>query len=182
MYSQKEVNRIFGHVPVKTLRWWGQMGFYGWVSETSDGRGIHRQYELSNLYQIGIVEQLASLNISSLVIKLTMVKHFRSGIQMTPPINVGYPEGHPKREDGNEWPLVNVVGQMNKILVITKMLSGTVSQPGMRERPSYGWGSFLVGGTDELLAILSERRHPETMILLDLAMVKKAVDLMVNLA
>ena len=116
MYSQKEVNRIFGHIPVKTLRYWGKTGLYGWVNEISDGRGIHREYDLSNLYQIGIVEQLSSLNISSLMIKLTMDKHFRSGMRMGAPINLG----HPERVDENEWPLINVVEQMNKILVIQK--------------------------------------------------------------
>jgi hypothetical protein len=179
MYSQKEVNRVFGHIPVKTLRWWGQMGLYGWVSETSDGRGIHREYELSNLYQIGVVEQLASLNIPSLVISMMiMKKHFRSGMRMSAPINADQPE----KVDANEWPLVNVAEQMNKILVITKVLSGTVSQPGKRERPSYGWGSFLIEGPEEMLAVLSGRSHAETMILIDLAMIKKSVDLLINLA
>ncbi len=179
MYSQKKVNSIFGHIPVKTLRWWGQMGLYGWVSEISDGRGIHREYEMPNLYQIGIVEQLSSLNIPSLVISMMiMKKHFRSGMRMSAPVNMD----HPERIDENEWPLVNVAEQMNKILVITKVLYGTVSQPGKRERPSYGWGSFLIEGLEELLAVLSERRHAGTMIVIDLAMIKKSVDLLISLA
>jgi len=189
MFSQKEVNRIFSHIPVKTLRWWGQRGLYGWVNEFSDGRGIHREYELANLYQIGIVEELSSLNLPSTVINVNiMKKHFRSGKRMSAPTILEQPE----RVDENKWPLVNVAEQMDKILIIIKVLSGTVSQPGKRETPSYSWLSILAQYQEskdsqyqeskDLLVALLRRYDAKTIIVIDLAKIKESVDLLISMA
>lgn len=72
LFNQRKVNRIFNHIPIKTLRWWGLKGLYTWVSEISDKRGISREYEIANLYQIGILENLSSLDVSISVIGLIM--------------------------------------------------------------------------------------------------------------
>jgi hypothetical protein len=74
VFNQREVNQIFNHVPIKTLRWWALQGLYGWQSETTDKRGISREYNIRNLYQIGIVENLSSLDIRLGIIKAIMAK------------------------------------------------------------------------------------------------------------
>ena len=117
LFTQKEVNKIFSNIPSKTLRWWGMRELYGWADQVNDGRGIHRLYELGNLYQIGIVEELSSLNIPVEVINKIMRKRFLSGLVM-----------HPVEVDLEKYELgggerVNVTDQMNKVLVITKTLS-----------------------------------------------------------
>lgn len=105
IFTQKEVNKLFSHIPAKTLRWWGIMQLYGWTYEFSDGRGIHRNYELANLYQIGLVQQLAGLNVPIPIIRDTMAQHFCSGLRMS--------ELHKR-------PLANISTQMDKLLVIKK--------------------------------------------------------------
>lgn len=82
LFTQKEVNKIFNHIPSKTLRWWGMRDLYGWANQINDGRGIHREYELDHLYQIGIVEELSSLNIPVEAINRIMRKHFLYGMVM----------------------------------------------------------------------------------------------------
>jgi hypothetical protein len=144
------------------------MGFYGWVNETSDGRGIHREYDVSNLFQIGIVEQLSSLNIPTPGINFFMQRHFRYGIRMSALAN-----------DENEFPLVNVEMQMGKILVITKALRGKLTQPGRAEGPAYTWDSFLIEGPEGLF---SRKNWSGIMILIDLAMIKKSVDSLIKMA
>ena len=108
VFSQKEVNRFFSRISVKTLRWWGIMQLYGWTYEFTDGRGIHRQYERANLYQIGLVEQLSDLNIPIPVIRETMAEHFCSGLRM---------------REKDQRPLANVSEQMDKVLVIEKIFT-----------------------------------------------------------
>ncbi len=72
LFNQREVNRIFSHVPIKTLRWWGLQGLYTWISQSYDKRGISREYEIANLYQIGILENLSSLDVSITTIRIIM--------------------------------------------------------------------------------------------------------------
>jgi hypothetical protein len=182
LFSQREVNQIFQHIPVKTLRWWGLMGLYGWVNEVVDGRGIHREYGLGNLYQIGIVEALASLNISTLIIKLTMAQSFRSGIRMSPPIELVETGGEVREiPDLQGSPEVNVLDQMDKKLVLTKRLFGTVSSPGKKERPSFGWNSLVVERS-ELPRLFALNAGPGTKIVIDLASIKATVDMLVSRA
>ena len=74
VFNQREANQIFKHVHVNTLRWWALQGLYGWTNEVEDKRGISREYDIGNLYQIGIVENLSSLDIRLDVIKGIMAK------------------------------------------------------------------------------------------------------------
>lgn len=173
MYTQRQVNKIFAHIPSKTLRWWGLQGLYGWVNETSDGRGIHREYELANLYQIGLVEHLADLNIPSGVIKSIMLKYFRYGIRMTPPA------GHPDWLDEKEWPEANILEQMNKFLVIKKLLYGVGSLPGQGVSPVSGWGALLVNNIQEAASTIN-KENSATLIFVNLSMIKEYTDQLIQ--
>lgn len=74
-FSQQDVNKeIFDHIPKPTLRTWLLQGLYGWVNEGEDKRGTSREYSLGNLYQIGIVEALSSLDISTDIVKEIMAE------------------------------------------------------------------------------------------------------------
>ena len=152
LFTQKEVNRIFSHVPVKTLRWWGMKGFYGWVNETADRRGIHREFDLGNLYQIGIVEELSSLNIHTLNLQVFMNQHFHSGLGMD--LSTAW---IPSQLMCDEWPSVNVVDQMDKILAIAKQHVG-FWQRGNREKDRVvtGWKSFLLPREETTVAGFGE--------------------------
>jgi DNA-binding transcriptional MerR regulator len=91
LFSQREVNNIFSHVPSRTLRWWALMKLYDYSAEVHDRRGVHRQYHLENLYQIGIVEALTSLNFQASQIEEIKTKNF-SALGITdrpdvPPLN-----------------------------------------------------------------------------------------------
>jgi hypothetical protein len=63
-FSQKDVNEIFTDVPRETLLFWAKGPLVQWVGESTDGRGLHREYGLVNLYQFGVVRELAALNLS----------------------------------------------------------------------------------------------------------------------
>ena len=63
LYSQSEVNRIFSHISPKTLIFWVLSGLVEWSREHEDRRGIHREYSLKNLWQLGLAEELMNLNI-----------------------------------------------------------------------------------------------------------------------
>jgi hypothetical protein len=159
-FTQREVNKILQHIPAKTLRWWGTMNLYGWVSESKDGRGVSREYELANLYQIGIVQELSSLNIPVFMINfLVMGPNFR-----TAPIS-SYKMRNERGEitEIDEWPLADVVAQMDKLLLISKNPCGFSSQPGKREIVAYGWDSAVVDRLEigELIQSLLIPMKPE---------------------
>lgn len=63
LYSQSEVNRIFAHIPSQTLFHWIRTGLVEWSDAHQDRRGKHRLYSLENLWRIGLVEELMSLNL-----------------------------------------------------------------------------------------------------------------------
>ncbi len=75
-YTRKERNHIFSHIPERTLRFWDDSGLTESAREKEDGRGIQREYAPWNLYQVGIVEEMASVNFPVSLIKSTMEKHF----------------------------------------------------------------------------------------------------------
>ena len=58
-FSQSEVNKIFSHIPPRTLLSLATTGVIEWIDEIQDGRGIHRIYSLANLYQIALATQLS---------------------------------------------------------------------------------------------------------------------------
>lgn len=193
LFTQKEVNRIFSHIPVKTLRWWGMKGLYGWVNETSDGRGVHREFDLGNLYQIGIVEELSSLNIHTMDLQVFMNQHFHYGMGMALPTYM-----IPSQLMSDEWPLVNVVDQLDKILAISKHHAGFWHRggPGLKkERLIAGWMSFLLPREETTVAAFGEdicrsfrfpgeeaaiagfdEKQVVTMVFIDLQIIKKNVD------
>lgn len=179
-FTQKEVNRIFRRIPPKTLRWWGTMGLYGHVAFAMDGRGTHRTYELSNVYQIAIVEELSSLNITSQNIFTVMTKHFRYGMDMRVTIGMG--------EIENEFPEVDVGTQMDKLLVLTKVLYD-LDKPVLKNFRINDWDSFLTNksefSVEELFKGSGVKRDRlegytiSTIMIVDLAAIKIMVDALV---
>ncbi len=173
LFTQKEVNKIFIHIPSKTLRWWGMRDLYGWANQISDGRGIHREYELGHLYQIGIVEELSSLNIPVGAINKIMRKNFLSGMLM-------YPVQRDLEKD--EWgggKRVDVVDQMNKMLIITKTLSGSYKRLPRKRPPEYE--GFLVDRTEpEIISGPGELLKNNVMIVINLAIIRNFVDHIVS--
>ena len=73
VYNQRDVNRIFGHVPIQTLRSWVEAGLVEWAGEHEDRRGKHRQYSFINLMQLGLVEELMALKIPVKIVKGIML-------------------------------------------------------------------------------------------------------------
>ncbi|MBW1946876.1 MAG: hypothetical protein JRI33_02950, partial [Deltaproteobacteria bacterium] len=72
IYTQGEVNRIFSHIPSRTLFHWAHSGLIDWVDQRRDGRGVHRLYTLENLWQIGLLEELLSLNLPAFYVESLM--------------------------------------------------------------------------------------------------------------
>ena len=177
LFTQKEVNKIFSHIPSKTLRWWGMRDLYGWADQINDGRGIHRLYKLGNLYQIGIVEEeLSSLNIQMGTINRIMCEHFRSGLGMLPPLLTEDLE-----IEVREWPFVNVVIQMDKILVISRRLRGGFRDKlGIRGRLMPDWESFLVNRTEATGIGPEGELRDGIMIVIDLQKIKQFVDFLLS--
>jgi hypothetical protein len=193
LFTQKEVNKIFGHIPSKTTRWWGMKGLYGWANETHDGRGVHREYDLGNLYQIGIVEELSELNIQTLHLQVFMNQHFHYGMGMDLPTYL-----IPSQLMSDEWPSVNVVDQMNKVLAIAKHHAGFWQRGGpdrkkerlltglmsfllpREETPSAGLGEKICGSfkfPKEQAAIAGfDEKDVVTLIFIDLQVIKKNVN------
>jgi hypothetical protein len=169
LFTQKEVNKIFSHIPSKTLRWWGTRDLYGWANEINDGRGVHREYGLGHLFQIGIVEELSSLNIPVGAINKIMRKHFLSGLSMYPL------QPDLDKDEIGRGARVNVVDQMNKILVITKTLSGSYKLHINKMAPEYE--SFL---TDRIEAPINigpgELLLDSVMVFINLERIKNFVD------
>ncbi len=169
LFTQKEVNKIFSHIPSKTLRWWGMRDLYGWANQINDGRGIHREYELGHLYQIAIVEELSSLNIPVGVINRIMRTHFLSGLVMYPL----QPDLEKDELGGGE--LVNVADQMDKMLVITKTLSGSYKLLITRRPPEYE--AFLTKDTEgEIIIGPGELFLDSVKIIINLKRIKNYVD------
>jgi hypothetical protein len=179
IFTQKEVNRIFSHIPPKTLRWWGMMDLYGHVAFALDARGTHRSYDLGNLYQIAIVEELSSLNISSDNIHRTMTKNFRYGMNMTGRMDM----------KSSECPLVDVVTLMNKFLIMSKVSHDTLFiKPDETGGRIYDWDSFIINKSEFSVEDLFkgsgvERSRFEgytvtTIMVIDLGAIKVRVDLL----
>ena len=166
VFGQKEVNRLFRRISAKTLRHWGQMQLYGWTYEFEDRRGVHRQYERANLYQIGLVEQLSDLNIPIPVIREIMAQHFCSGMRMS---------------ELRNRPLPNIASQMDKLLVIDKIFTWMDDYlwafdevPGVT---NIDWRPLLF---DEGEVILRERDG--ITIVIKLSAIKEFVDSIIRLA
>jgi hypothetical protein len=169
LFSQKEVNKIFSHLPTKTLRWWAIRDLYGWANEVSDGRGIHREYALGHLYQIGIVEELSSLNIPVGTINRIMRKHFLSGLHMYPL------QTDLDKDELGGGERVNVAHQMQKILIITKTLGGSYKR--LRQKMTCEYEAFLTDKIDsEIISSNDELSLDEVKIIINLERIKNFVD------
>jgi hypothetical protein len=173
LFTQKEVNKIFSHIPSKTMRWWGMRDLYGWADQVNDGRGIHRLYELGNLYQIGIVEELSSLNIPVEVINKIMRKRFLSGLVMYPV------ERDLEKDEFGGGERVNVADQMNKILIITKTLSQGHRLNKKRRPPEYE--AFLTNNAeDQIVPGPGELLLDSVKIIINLRGIKGFVDSLIR--
>lgn len=137
------------------------MGFYKWVGELPDGRGISRQYHVGNLYQVAIVEELSSLNIPTRIIKQIMDRHFSDeyfGVSIKAEQEEGFEEwGAPEMED---------------VLLIWKGPKGSEK----RERGGYDWVSSLTNPDDVYEDKIGPIKRSHTMILVNLIDIKNWVD------
>lgn len=77
LYTQREVSGIFLDVPNKTLIYWARQGLVEWAAETKDARGIARFYRYWNLFQMGLVRELAGLGFSIGIIRDIMESMFK---------------------------------------------------------------------------------------------------------
>jgi len=166
LFSQREVNKIFSHVPSRTLRWWALMKLYDYSAKVHDRRGVHRQYLLENLYQIGIVEALTSLNFQASQIEKIKIRNFSaSGI-------IDRPDLPPLGQKMEGVLLIaisprSVDDDKEKKLVsswhpsLTNLLGGV---------PTVG----LTWGTIQAL------KTADTVVLLNLSMIKQKVDSLVS--
>jgi hypothetical protein len=170
-FTQKEVNKVFSHIPARTLRWWVLMGFYKWAAEFPDGRGISREYHVGNLYQIGIVEELSSLNIPTRIIKQIMDSHF-SGESFAFPLELPQETDNlgNKEEDLDEFGPI----EMEDVLVIRKGPRG--SEAGKRARGDYDWVSDLIRPDEIYDDKIGQIERSHTMILVDLKDIRKWID------
>lgn len=162
-FTQKEVNKVFDHIPTRTIRWWGQMGFYKWGGEFPDGRGISREYHMGNLYQVAIVEELSSLNIPTRIIKEIMDRHFSN---LYPSFDL--------EQENEEDPSVLEPTHWEDILLIWKRPRG--SEVGKRERGGYDWDSALISPGDIYEDQIGPIERSHTMILVNLMDTMKWVD------
>lgn len=77
LYSQREVSAIFSDVPNKTLIFWARQGLVEWQTESRDARGISRLYNFWNLFQFGLVRELAGMGFSIESIRYIMEAMFK---------------------------------------------------------------------------------------------------------
>ena len=150
------------------------MGLYGHIAFAMDARGIHCSYDVGNLYQIGIVEELSSLNIPTRNISQAMIKNFRYGMNMVVPVGTKV----------SECPEINVATQMDKYLIMTKV-SYELSTKG-KNRRIHDWDSFVISKSkislDKLFRGLGVERSRlntytiSTIMIIDLAMIKEEVE------
>jgi len=71
--SQGEVNKIFGHIPSRTLRFWVESGLVEWAKEHEDGRGKHKLYSFKHLVQLRLVSELMTLKMPVKIVKGIML-------------------------------------------------------------------------------------------------------------
>jgi DNA-binding transcriptional MerR regulator len=111
IFNQGDVGRINPDVSRKTLFAWAKWGLFEWVAQKSDARGIHREYSLWNLYQIGIVRELAGLNVPLEMIRIIMDRYFKDHIYEGSVIEKPPEEQHIKASESD---------RMTKCLIIYK--------------------------------------------------------------
>jgi DNA-binding transcriptional MerR regulator len=76
LFSQGDLAKIFADVNRKTLFSWLDRGLYEWAAEESDARGKNRSYSYENVVQVGIVKELAGLNLPLKMVEFIMDQYF----------------------------------------------------------------------------------------------------------
>ena len=111
IFSQGDLTKIFPDVSRKTFFVWAKDGLFEWIAEKSDARGVHKEYSLWNLYQIGIVRELAALNVPLLMIRIIMDRYFKDHLQEGSVIEKPLEELHVKASESD---------RMSKYLILFK--------------------------------------------------------------
>jgi hypothetical protein len=118
LYRQGEVNRIFSHIPVSTLLYWAKLPIVTWASQANDGRGMHRLYSRDDLYVLGLVEELVSLNFPlDFIRKEVTMKFFFTFVRTKGPSDAVVPS----REKRKARSISNL---QDRFIVVRKMLGG----------------------------------------------------------
>lgn len=73
-FNQGELNKVFAHISPRTLLSWAKLGILPWADEVVNGRGKIRLYDMENLYQVGLIEELSSVNAPLELIKVVLSK------------------------------------------------------------------------------------------------------------
>lgn len=73
-FSQGDLNKVFAHIPVQTLRNWAAQEIIESVKRPLDKRGITRIYSFDSLIQTRIIETLSGVGLKMEVIAWAM-KH-----------------------------------------------------------------------------------------------------------
>jgi DNA-binding transcriptional MerR regulator len=82
LLGQTDVNKLFKHIPSRTLFHWAKAGLTQWSSEKENGRGLHRQYAPEDLCIIGLIEIFTDLNFPLDIIRIFLQREYsRPGIQ-----------------------------------------------------------------------------------------------------
>jgi DNA-binding transcriptional MerR regulator len=99
LFTQGEVNKIFGHIPSRTIRFWVESGLVEWSGTHEDRRGVHREYSIKNLWQLGLAEELMSLNLAVKFAKILMqvVNYMMQELWLTHTLIV--PKGKPRPKE-----------------------------------------------------------------------------------
>ena len=131
-FSQSEVNKIFSHIPPRTLLSLATTGVIEWIDEVHDGRGIHRIYNLANLYQIAVVTQLSLVGFSYNFIKTSIIMDKLKGHDE---------QGKPK--------IINCMTKLLGIKIGEEIFRG-------RRKPLYGYSFYSPDKFDELIKELNK--------------------------
>jgi DNA-binding transcriptional MerR regulator len=147
LYTQGEVNGIYEHIPSRTLRFWVESGLVEWADEHEDRRGRHRQYSFDNLLQLGLVEELMSLNLTVKTVKNFMLIF------------------HGKRLQG--WESYTLI--LNKVKPRKKEEYELVDEEGRTNYIAYkvpGWHSASVIPTESIITELDQAFISESILLI----------------
>ncbi|MFP3868624.1 MAG: hypothetical protein ACLFUU_10780 [Desulfobacteraceae bacterium] len=161
LYSQSEFNKIFKHISPKTLMHWIFTGVIGWKSETYDGRGRHREFNIENLYNCGLVEELTTIGFPLEIIKAGMIT-----LDISTPFDLQHRERHFKLQKISE--------NSDKLFVVWKFVPGR--QQWKKGRPF----KIDILRPAELLENLTDIEESCSFSAINLGKVKARVDTYIN--
>jgi len=117
-YSQGQLNKVFGHIPDRTVMTWIKEGLVPWTEETKDRRGRHRRYSREDLYCLGLVEELIGYGLSYAVIREQIIdKLYKEQVRRAP-----FPVWLPHRT-------LTISKNINNLLIIYKKLGTWRAEP-----------------------------------------------------